>query len=177
MDKRSSEHEKYMRTALEEAMKGARSGEVPIGAVVVLDGEVIGRGHNLRESLKDPAAHAEMIALREAAGHLGRWVLEDCTIYSTLEPCPMCAAAMVQSRVRNIVFGARDLRWGACGTLYDIARDPRLNHQCKVTGGILSEECAKMLREFFQALRSKGREMGGGMAEWSKAGDSKSSRR
>jgi|GEM_PF-7040896 len=88
MDKRSSEHERFMRTALEEAMKGARSGEVPIGAVVVLDGEVIGRGHNLRESLKDPAAHAEMIALREAAGHLGMWILEDCTVYSTLEPCP-----------------------------------------------------------------------------------------
>lgn len=171
------EHEPFMRIAMKEARKGASVGEVPIGAVVVLDGSVIGRGHNLRETLQDPAAHAEMLALREAATKQGRWILEECIVYSTLEPCPMCAAAMVQSRVRHIVFGARDLRWGACGTLYDIARDPRLNHQCKVTGGILAEECAKMLREFFQALRNSGREKGGGMAEWSKAGDSKSSRR
>lgn len=166
-----------MRMALQEAAKGAESGEVPIGSVVVLDGKVIGRGHNLRETLQDPSAHAEMLALREAAAEQGRWILEDCIVYSTLEPCPMCAAAMVQSRVRHIVFGARDLRWGACGTLYDIARDSRLNHQCIVTGGILAEECAKMLREFFQALRTRGQGKGGGMAEWSKAGDSKSSRR
>ena len=147
------DHEPFMRIAMKEARKGASVGEVQIGAVVVLNGSVIGRAHNRREGLKDPSAHAEILALREAAGYLGRWVLEGCNIYVTLEPCPMCAAAIVQSRLDRIVYGARDIRWGACGTLYDIPRDPRLNHRCDVTGGILAEECAKMLREFFLPLR------------------------
>ena len=147
------EHEAFMRIAIEEARKGYSQGEVPVGAVVVIDGSVKGRGHNRRDNLKDPTAHAEITALREAAEHLGSWRLEDATLYSTLEPCPMCAAAAVLSRVGRIVFGAEDLRWGACGTLYDIPRDPRLNHRCEVTGGVLAEECAKMLREFFLALR------------------------
>lgn len=147
-------HEMFMRIAIEEALAAARSGEVPVGAVVVMDGVVRGRGRNLRESLNDPTAHAEIMALRDAAAATGRWVLEESTIYATLEPCPMCASAIVQSRVRHIVFGARDLLWGACGTLYDIPRDRRLNHQCLVTGGILAEECAKILREFFRARRS-----------------------
>ncbi|HOG14533.1 MAG TPA: tRNA adenosine(34) deaminase TadA [Synergistales bacterium] len=147
------EHEAFMRIAIEEARKGYSQGEVPVGAVVVIDGSVKGRGHNRRDNLKDPTAHAEITALREAAEHLGSWRLEDTILYSTLEPCPMCAAAAVLSRVGRIVFGAEDLRWGACGTLYDIPRDPRLNHRCEVTGGVLAEECAKMLREFFLALR------------------------
>ncbi|HON34004.1 MAG TPA: tRNA adenosine(34) deaminase TadA [Synergistales bacterium] len=147
------EHEAFMRIAIEEARKGYYQGEVPVGAILVLDGSVIGRGHNRRDNLQDPTAHAEITALREAAEHLGSWRLEDTTLYSTLEPCPMCAAAAVLSRVGRIVFGAEDLRWGACGTLYDIPRDPRLNHRCEVTGGVLAEECAKMLREFFLALR------------------------
>jgi len=146
-------HEAFMRIALEEARKGSSMGEVPVGAVLVLDGSVIGRGHNRRESLKDPTAHAEILALREAAEHLQSWLFEGSTLYSTLEPCPMCAGALVQSRVKGIVYGAGDIRWGACGTLYDIPRDPRLNHRCEVTGGVLAEECAKMLREFFLALR------------------------
>lgn len=146
-------HEAFMRIALEEARKGASMGEVPVGAVLVLDGSVVGRGHNRRESLKDPTAHAEILALRGAAESLRSWLLEGSTLYSTLEPCPMCASALVQSRVKSIVYGARDIRWGACGTLYDIPRDPRLNHRCEVTGGVLAEECAKMLREFFLALR------------------------
>lgn len=148
-------HEVFMRIAIEEALLAAQAGEVPVGALVVVDGEIRGRGHNLRESLNDPAAHAELIALQQAAAATGRWVLEHSTLYSTLEPCPMCAAAIVQSRVGHIVFGARDLHWGACGTLYDIPRDKRLNHQCLVTGGILAEECAKMLREFFRARRER----------------------
>ena len=147
------EHEAFMRIAIEEARKGYSQGEVPVGAVVVIDGSVKGRGHNRRDNLKDPTALAEITALREAAEHLGSWRLEDTILYSTLEPCPMCAAAAVLSRVGRIVFGAEDLRWGACGTLYDIPRDPRLNHRCEVTGGVLAEECAKMLREFFLALR------------------------
>ena len=147
------EHETFMRVAIEEALKGYSQEEVPVGAVVVLNDNVIGRGYNRRDHMKDPTAHAEIRALREAAEYLGSWRLVGTTLYSTLEPCPMCAAAAVLSRVRHIVFGAEDLRWGACGTLYDIPRDPRLNHRCEVTGGVLAEECAKMLREFFLALR------------------------
>ena len=154
MDNDRIRHESFMRIAIEEALAASRAGEVPVGALVVVAGEIRGRAHNLRESLNDPAAHAELIALRQAAAATGRWVLEDSTVYSTLEPCPMCASAIVQSRVGHIVFGARDLHWGACGTLYDIPRDTRLNHQCLVTGGILAEECAKILREFFRARRS-----------------------
>ncbi|MDO9509403.1 MAG: tRNA adenosine(34) deaminase TadA [Thermovirgaceae bacterium] len=165
MDSERVRHEIFMRIAIEEALTAVAAGEVPVGSLVVIGGSVKGRRHNLRESLNDPTAHAEILALREAAASTGRWLLEESIVYSTLEPCPMCAAAMVQARVRQIVFGARDLHWGACGTLYDIPRDKRLNHQCIVTGGILAEECAKMLREFFQARRIKGREQVGEMAE------------
>lgn len=165
MERNRDSHEKFMRFAIEEALAAAVAGEVPVGAVVVLEGKVIGRGHNLRESLNDPTAHAEVVALREAAVITGRWVLEHSTVYSTLEPCPMCASAIVQTRAEHIVFGARDLRWGACGTLYNIPCDRRLNHFCLVTGGILAEECAKMLREFFQARRNRSLEPGGEMAE------------
>lgn len=148
-------HEVFMRIAIEEALVAARAGEVPVGVLVVVDGEIRGRGHNLRESLNDPTAHAELIALRQAAAATGRWVIDHSTVYSTLEPCPMCASAIVQSRVEHVVFGAKDPHWGACGTLYDIPRDKRLNHLCLVTGGILAEECAKMLREFFRARRDR----------------------
>ncbi len=177
MDRENLHHAMFMRFAIEEALAAFEVGEVPVGAVLVVGGEIAGRGHNMRESLTDPAAHAEMTALREAASGSGRWIIDGGTLYSTLEPCPMCAAALVQSRVEAIVFGARDFRWGACGTLYDIPGDSRLNHRCKVTGGILAEECAKMLREFFRARRKGNRARCGEMAEWSKAGDSKSSRR
>ncbi|MCL4078287.1 tRNA adenosine(34) deaminase TadA [Coriobacteriia bacterium Es71-Z0120] len=144
-----------MALALEEARAAADEGEVPIGAVVVCDGAVIARAHNRRETDEDPTAHAEMIAIREAARRLGRWRLSDCTVYVTLEPCPMCAGAMHQSRIDRLVFGAFDPKAGAVGTLYDLSSDERLNHRFSVTSGVLSDECAALLRQFFERLRQE----------------------
>lgn len=127
--------------------------EVPIGAIVVRDGRMIGRGRNRRERLADPTHHAEMEAIREAAREVGHWRLDDCTLYATLEPCPMCAGAAVNARIRRIVFGATDPKAGYCGTLGDIPGDARLNHRPLVEGGLLAEESAEMLRQFFQAKR------------------------
>ena len=127
--------------------------EVPIGAVVVRDGRMIGRGRNRRERLADPTHHAEIEAIREAAREVGHWRLEDCTLYATLEPCPMCAGAAVNARIRRIVFGATDPKAGYCGTLGNIPGDARLNHRPQVEGGLLAEESAEMLRQFFQAKR------------------------
>lgn len=166
----------WMEHALRLAARAAARGEVPVGAVVIREGKVAGEGYNRREETHDPTAHAEILALRQAARALGRWRLDDCDLYVTLEPCPMCAGALVMARIRRVFFGARDAKWGSCGTLYDIPRDARWNHSCKMRGGILAEDCAKMLREFFQAQRRAGAQ-GGEMAERSKAGDSKSSRR
>lgn len=166
----------WMKHAICLASRGAASGEVPVGAVVVRSKEIVGEGYNQRERKTDPTAHAEIIAIRQAAGNLGRWRLDDCDIYVTLEPCPMCAGALVMARIGRIFYGTKDPRWGACGTLYDIPRDVRWNHSCTIRGGILAEDCAKMLREFFQARRQPAVQ-GGEMAERSKAGDSKSSRR
>ncbi len=168
--------ENWMRYALSLAALGADRSEVPVGAVVVKADKVIGEGYNRREETLDPTAHAEILAIRQAAERLGRWRLDDCDLYVTLEPCPMCAGALVMAKIRRVFFGASDPRWGACGTLYEIPRDARWNHSCKIRGGILAEDCAKMLREFFQARR-RAVAKGGEMAEWSKAGDSKSSRR
>ncbi|MDI6692153.1 MAG: tRNA adenosine(34) deaminase TadA [Anaerosomatales bacterium] len=145
----------YMTIALEEARAAADEGEVPIGAVVVCDGAVIARAHNRRETDADPTAHAEMIAIREAARKLGRWRLSDCTVYVTLEPCPMCAGAMHQARIERLVFGAHDPKAGAVGTLYDLSSDERLNHRFSVTSGVLAEECAAELRRFFERLRQE----------------------
>jgi tRNA(adenine34) deaminase len=147
--------EHWMRLALEEAARAAEEGEVPIGAVVTCDGELVAAAHNRREGDADPAAHAEFLAMELAARRLGRWRLTGCTVYVTLEPCLMCAGLMVNSRVDRCVFGAADPKGGAVGTLYDVSHDPRLNHEFEVSGGVLADECADVLREFFRARRRR----------------------
>ena len=143
----------WMEEALDEARRAAAAGEVPVGAVVVKDGRVIGRGHNRREADQDPLAHAELIAIAEAARALGSWRLEGCSLYVTLEPCPMCAGALVASRVERLVYGTEDPKAGFCGSLGDLVRDPRLNHRLEVESGVLAEEGGALLREFFGSLR------------------------
>ena len=144
----------FMRLALEEAMKAAEMGEVPVGAVIVdAAGEVVARGCNLRETRHDVTAHAEMVALREANARLGRWRLEGCVLYVTLEPCPMCAGAIVQSRLDRLVYGAPDFRMGGCESLLNIPGQPRLNPRTRVTAGVLEEECRAVLQAFFRARR------------------------
>lgn len=145
----------FLLKAFEEAEKALEKGEVPIGAVVVLEGEVIGRGHNLKETTNDPTAHAEIIALREASRNLGSWRLNGTTLYTTLEPCPMCLGAMLQARVSRLVFSSYDPRWGACGSLYDLSRDERLNHQIEVVAGIHRERSGYLLKTFFENLRKE----------------------
>ena len=145
----------YMALALDEARAAAAIGEVPIGAVVVCDGAVVARAHNIREVETDPTAHAELIAIREASQRLGRWRLSDCTVYATLEPCPMCAGAMHQARIERLVYGAPDPKAGAVGTLYDLSNDERLNHRFAVTSGVLADESAALLRDFFGDLRKR----------------------
>ena len=143
-----------MDLALSQAQHTAVSGDVPIGAVVVNSrGDVVGRGHNQREACGDPTAHAEVLALRDAAARTGSWRLEDCTLVVTLEPCAMCAGAIVLSRVPQLVFGAWDPKTGACGSVFDVVREPRLNHWVDVTGGVREAECAALLRKFFEAHR------------------------
>ncbi len=146
-----------MALALDEARLAGAIGEVPIGAVVVCDGAVVSRGHNRREADKDPAGHAELIAIRSAAARLGRWRLSGCTVYVTLEPCPMCAGLMHQARVDRCVFAAADPKAGALGSLYDLHDDTRLNHRFEVTAGVLSEESSTLLKDFFRKLREDGR--------------------
>lgn len=143
-------HEYYMRQALREADKALEEEEVPVGAVIVHRGHIIARAHNQREKLKDPTAHAEMIALTQAAASLENWRLEGCTLYVTKEPCAMCAGAMVQARVENLVFGARDEKAGACGSVVNLVEEPRFNHRVKVTEGVLAEESGRLLKEFFK---------------------------
>ncbi|MCL2403591.1 MAG: tRNA adenosine(34) deaminase TadA [Coriobacteriia bacterium] len=145
--------EYYMHLALEEADYAAELGEVPIGAVVVSADGVVVRAHNRREVDHDPSAHAEFIALREAAQQLGRWRLSDCTVYVTLEPCPMCAGLMQQARIKRCVFAAADPKSGALGTLYRLHDDSRLNHSFQVTSGVLADESSKLLQDFFSRLR------------------------
>ncbi len=147
----------YMGLALREAGRARDEDEVPVGAVVVRDGRVTGRGHNQRERLADPTAHAEMIALTAAAAEAGTWRLDGATIYVTLEPCPMCAGALVNARVGRLVYGAADPKAGACGTLYDIPRDGRLNHRLEVTGGVRAAECGALLTTYFREKRSQGK--------------------
>jgi tRNA(adenine34) deaminase len=147
----------YMGLALEEARRARAADEVPIGAVLVsAQGEVLARAHNLREGLQDPTAHAELLAIAAAARALGSWRLEGCTLYVTLEPCPMCAGAIVLARLPRVVYGCTDPKAGACHTLYRITEDERLNHRAEVTGGVLADECAALLREFFRARREAG---------------------
>jgi tRNA(adenine34) deaminase len=149
---------RFMDEALAEARLAAGEGEVPIGAVVVIDGRIVGRGRNAREHLQDPTAHAEVLALQDTARALGRWRLSGATVYATLEPCPMCAGALVNARVDRLVFGIEDPKAGATGTLFDIARDARLNHRLDVRRGVRAEECAELLKRFFREKRKKGSE-------------------
>ena len=137
-----------MRIAIAEARSAAINGDVPVGAVVVVDGIVVGLAYNQREKESDPTAHAELIAIREAARAIGSWRMEKATVYVTLEPCPMCAGALVAARVGGLVFGAADPKAGACGSLYNLCADPRLNHELPVTAGVLAGECATLLTEF-----------------------------
>ncbi len=143
----------FQRLALQEATQAAAEGEVPVGAIIVRHGEIIASAHNQRETLRDPTAHAEMIAITQAAESIGAWRLEDCTLYVTLEPCPMCAGAIVQSRISRVVYGASDSKAGAAESLYRILTDKRLNHQCELISGVLAEECGKILTDFFRARR------------------------
>lgn len=149
--------EEFMQLALREAERALAEDEVPIGAVIVRDGQVIAAAHNQREQLRDPTAHAEMIAITQAAAALGQWRLEDCVLYVTLEPCPMCAGAIVQARIPRVVYGAADPKAGAVATLYRLLEDPRLNHRCEVTAGVLAVACGQMLTAFFQAQRRLGK--------------------
>ncbi len=149
--------EKFMQAAIREALAASDEDEVPVGAVVVHQGRIIGRGYNQRERLQDPTAHAEMIALTAAASALSSWRLEACTMYVTLEPCPMCAGAIVQSRLPRLVFGARDPKAGACVSLYSITQDERLNHYVDVVGDVMARDCGAMLTDFFANQRSLGK--------------------
>ena len=155
----SSDHEQWMREAIAEARKATAADEVPIGCVIVHEptGEIVGRGHNLRESNSDPTAHAELIALRDAAGRLGHWRLLDCTLVVTLEPCPMCAGAIVNARVPRLVYGCDDPKAGAVRSLFTLCEDARLNHRVHVIPGVLADECAELLRDFFRAQRAAGK--------------------
>ncbi len=153
MDITTSTHEGYMRLALAEARDAADRGEVPVGAVLVQSGRLVASRGNERELRHDPTAHAEMLVLRDAAALLGGWRVLDATLYVTLEPCPMCAGALVQARVARLVYGATDPKGGAAGTVLDLTSHPVLNHTVEVTGGILADEAAAILREFFESRR------------------------
>jgi len=142
-------HEQAMLVALEQARLAAENGDVPVGAVVVHNGVIIAARHNEREATNDPTAHAEVLALRDAAQHLGRWRLDDCDLVVTLEPCVMCAGALVNARVRTLVFGAADLKAGATGSLYNVCSDPRMNHNPLVQNGIMNSDSQSLLRDFF----------------------------
>ncbi len=145
----------WMQVALELAAEAARKGEVPVGAVAVKDGAIVGRGYNRREIDRDPFSHAELSAMQEAARAVGAWRLTGVTVYVTLEPCAMCAGAMVQARIDRVVFGARDPKAGAVGSLYNLVDDARFNHRVSVTEGVLAVECGQVLKDFFGSLRAK----------------------
>lgn len=150
-------HEHYMKLALQEAERALEEDEVPVGAVIVHEDRVIGSAHNQRETLRDPTAHAEMIAITQAAEALGSWRLEGATLYATLEPCPMCAGAILQARIAAVVYGAADPKAGAVHTLYRLLDDRRLNHDCLVVSGVLAEPCGTILTRFFQKQRKLGK--------------------
>ncbi len=147
--------DRYMTIALEEAKAAAAQGEVPVGAVIVKDGEVIARGHNMTETLKDPTAHAEMIAIREAAKKLGGWRLLGCSMYVTCEPCAMCAGAIVWARIEKLFIGTPDPKGGACGSVFNIPQEERLNHYVETETGMMRQECEALMKEFFRELRNK----------------------
>ncbi|HLR23373.1 MAG TPA: tRNA adenosine(34) deaminase TadA [Pseudogracilibacillus sp.] len=147
--------EKYMRLAIDEAKKAEMIGEVPIGAIIVYDKKVIASGYNQREKDQTTLSHAELLAIKAANEYIGSWRLEDCTLYVTLEPCPMCAGAIVQSRIPRIVYGANDPKAGCTGTLMNLCNEKRFNHQSNVTSGVLAEECGTMLTNFFKEIRKQ----------------------
>jgi len=149
----NAEDHDFMGEALREAELAAAEGEIPVGCVIVSEGRIVGRGHNRREQDQDPTAHAEIVALRAAARALGFWRVTPAVCYVTCEPCPMCAGALVNARVDRLVFGCSDPKAGACGTLFDIVSDPRLNHRLEVTAGVRAEECRSILQSFFQQRR------------------------
>ena len=150
-------HDHFMRLALQEARRALEEDEVPIGAVIVHEERVIASAHNQREQLRDPTAHAEMIAITQAAQSLESWRLDECILYVTLEPCPMCAGAIIQARIPWVVYGAADPKAGAVHTLYQLLADPRLNHRCQTVSGVLADECGAVLTEFFRVKRSMGK--------------------
>ena len=152
------EKEFFMREALKEAQKAYDQAEVPIGAIVVLNGEIIGRGHNLREKEQDATLHAEIKAIRQANQHLGSWRLEDCELFVTLEPCPMCSGAMILARMKRVVFGAFDPKAGTAGTFMNLLQDSRFNHQVEVEQGVLEDECKEILQQFFKGLRERNKQ-------------------
>jgi tRNA(adenine34) deaminase len=152
---KKANHNLYMQEALKEAERALADDEVPVGAVIVHNGRIIGRAHNQKERLHDPTAHAEMIAITQAAEALGSWRLAKAVMYVTLEPCPMCAGALVQARLPVLVYGAKDPKAGACGSLFNIVQDKRLNHQIEIIPGIMEDECRIILKEFFTKQRIK----------------------
>ncbi len=144
-----------MLLAIEEAKKAFNKKEVPIGAIIVKENKVIARAHNLRETSKNAVSHAELIAIQDACNLLGGWRLTDCTLYVTIEPCPMCAGAILQSRIKKVVIGAMDVKAGACGSILNLLNNPKFNHQTEIETGVLEEECSQLMKEFFKSLREK----------------------
>lgn len=151
----NEQHEQWMKEAILEAKKAEAKQEVPIGAVIVKDGQIVGRGHNVRETTHDPLAHAELIAIREASQTLQAWRLTGCDLYVTLEPCPMCAGAIVQARLSRVIYGTADPKAGCAGTLMNLLQEERFNHQTEIIAGIMQEQASSLLKEFFQNLRNK----------------------
>jgi tRNA(adenine34) deaminase len=152
-----NDHQRFMTEAIKEAVAAADADEVPVGAVVVFKGKIIGRAHNQRQTLSDPTAHAEMIALTQAASYFQNWRLTGCTMYVTLEPCPMCAGALVNARVDRLVYGPTDPKAGACESLFELVTDSRLNHRIEIISGVLVEPCRLLLQEFFAKKRDEGK--------------------
>lgn len=147
--------EQYMKMAIDEARIAYNEDEVPIGAVIIKDGVVISKAHNLREGLKDPTAHAEILAIKGAAKALGGWRLEGCDLYVTIEPCPMCAGAIVLARIRRLIYGAPDPKAGACGSVMDVIANPKLNHKVEVVQGVMIQECSRIIKDYFRSKRLK----------------------
>ena len=151
----NEQDQRFMRVAIDQAEIARENGDVPVGAVIVHEGHLIAKAYNQRQQLQDPTAHAEIIALTQAAAAVGNWRLEECTIYVTLEPCPMCAGALVLARIARLVYGCDDPKTGACGSLYNIVQDERLNHRIEVTIGVMEIECRQQLQQFFQHRRTE----------------------
>jgi tRNA(adenine34) deaminase len=150
-------HEHYMQKAIQQAVAAYEADEVPVGAVITNGTRIIGAAHNQRIQLHDPTAHAEMLAITQAAEFLGDWRLEECTLYVTLEPCPMCAGAILQSRIPNVIYGATDAKGGAVQSMFHLLSDERLNHRCNIVAGVMGPECGELLTMFFQEKRSQGK--------------------